>query len=172
MDGVLIHEEVVLPGAEEFISRLQEQERQFLVLTNNSIYTRRDLSARLSNVGLNVPEEQIWTSAAATAQFLSNQVPDASAYVIGEAGLKTALHKEGYLNVPFILRDLPLGRRYPSSAGHALCISHVAIDRDQGGIVGAAAYSARVLHRDGTGSGVLPRSNSRLGGDVNRSIAD
>lgn len=96
MDGVLMREEVALPGAEEFISRLQEQERQFLVLTNNSIYTRRDLSARLSDVGLNVPEEQIWTSAAATAQFLSNQVPDASAYVIGEAGLKTALHKVGY----------------------------------------------------------------------------
>ncbi|MFC7325891.1 HAD-IIA family hydrolase [Halorubrum rutilum] len=96
MDGVLIHEEVALPGAEEFIGRLQEQKQEFLVLTNNSIYTRRDLSARLSDVGLNVQEEQIWTSAVATAQFLSNQVPNASAYVIGEAGLKTALHKVGY----------------------------------------------------------------------------
>ncbi len=96
MDGVLISEEVALPGAEEFINRLQEQDRKFLLLTNNSIYTRRDLSARLSSVGLDVPEERIWTSAAATAQFLSNQVPDASAYVIGEAGLKTALHKVGY----------------------------------------------------------------------------
>jgi NagD protein len=96
MDGVLIHEEVALPGAEEFIDRLQEQKQEFLVLTNNSIYTRRDLSARLSDVGLNVREEQIWTSAVATAEFLSNQVPDASAYVIGEAGLKTALHKVGY----------------------------------------------------------------------------
>jgi NagD protein len=96
MDGVLIHEEVALPGAKEFISRLQEQDKEFLVLTNNSIYTRRDLSARLADVGLDVPEERIWTSAVATAQFLSNQVPDASAYVIGEAGLKTALHKVGY----------------------------------------------------------------------------
>lgn len=96
MDGVLIHEEVAIPGAEEFISRLKAQDRQFLVLTNNSIYTRRDLSARLADVGLDVPEEQIWTSAAATAQFLSTQVSDASVYVIGEAGLKTALHKVGY----------------------------------------------------------------------------
>ncbi|OYR58789.1 HAD family hydrolase [Halorubrum sp. E3] len=96
MDGVLIHEEVALPGAKEFIGRLQEQDKEFLVLTNNSIYTRRDLSARLADVGIDVPEERIWTSAVATAQFLSNQVPDASAYVIGEAGLKTALHKVGY----------------------------------------------------------------------------
>jgi NagD protein len=66
------------------------------VLTNNSIYTRRDLSARLTDVGLDVPEERIWTSAVATAQFLADQVPDASAYVIGEAGLKTALHNVGY----------------------------------------------------------------------------
>jgi len=96
MDGVLIHEEVALPGAEKFLSRLQELDKEFLVLTNNSIYTRRDLSARLADVGLNVPEERIWTSAVATAQFLANQVPDASAYVIGEAGLKTALHDVGY----------------------------------------------------------------------------
>ena len=96
MDGVLIHEEVALPGAEKFLSRLQELDKEFLVLTNNSIYTRRDLSARLADVGLNVPEERIWTSAVATAQFLANQIPDASAYVIGEAGLKTALHKVGY----------------------------------------------------------------------------
>jgi len=96
MDGVLIHEEVALPGAEEFIGRLQEQDKEFLVLTNNSIYTCRDLSVRLADVGIDVPGERIWTSAVATAQFLSNQVPDASAYVIGEAGLKTALHKVGY----------------------------------------------------------------------------
>lgn len=96
MDGVLMHEDSPLPGAQEFINRLRDQGRQFLVLTNNSIYTRRDLSARLSDAGLDIPEEQIWTSAVATAQFLSNQMPEASAYVIGESGLKTELHDVGY----------------------------------------------------------------------------
>ncbi|MEF8795724.1 MAG: HAD-IIA family hydrolase, partial [Salinivenus sp.] len=96
MDGVLVREGVALPGAQEFIERLRERGLPFLVLTNNSIYTRRDLAARLSNAGLEVPEEQIWTSAVATAQFLSDQVPGASAYVIGEAGLTTALHEVGY----------------------------------------------------------------------------
>ncbi|NBB84644.1 MAG: HAD-IIA family hydrolase [Bacteroidetes bacterium] len=96
MDGVLVHEEVALTGAQEFIERLRERSLPFLVLTNNSIYTRRDLSARLANAGLEVPEEQIWTSAVATAKFLSDQAPRASAYVIGEAGLTTALHEVGY----------------------------------------------------------------------------
>ncbi len=96
MDGVLIRDEAALPGAEAFIDRIKERERQFLVVTNNSIYTRRDLAARLSNAGISVPESCIWTSAVATARFLSNQMPEASAYVIGEAGLKTALHDVGY----------------------------------------------------------------------------
>ena len=71
MDGVLVHEEQALPGASEFIAALQEHGRRFLVLTNNSLFTARDLRARLLRSGIDVPEECIWTSALATAQFLS-----------------------------------------------------------------------------------------------------
>ena len=97
MDGVLVHEGVALPGAVEFLDRLRERGRRFLVLTNNSIFTARDLRARLAATGLDVPESAIWTSALATAQFLAAQRPGGSAYVIGEAGLTTALHDAGYV---------------------------------------------------------------------------
>jgi hypothetical protein len=96
MDGVLVREEHAIPGANEFLTRLRELELPFLVLTNNSIYTRRDLSARLKLSGLDVPEERIWTSANATANFLADQRPDGTAFVIGESGLTTALHSAGY----------------------------------------------------------------------------
>jgi NagD protein len=96
MDGVLAHEEQVIPGADQFLARLREFELPFLVLTNNSIYTRRDLSARFRANGLEVPEQAIWTSALATARFLQEQRPGGSAFVIGEAGLTTALHEAGY----------------------------------------------------------------------------
>jgi NagD protein len=96
MDGVLVHEDTAIPGADRFLARLRELELPFLVLTNNSIYTRRDLSARLRTGGLDVPEDAIWTSALATARFLENQRPGGSAFVIGEAGLTTALHSAGY----------------------------------------------------------------------------
>ena len=96
MDGVLVHEEVAIPGAERFLARLRELDLPFLVLTNNSIYTRRDLAARLRAGGLDVPEEAIWTSALATANFLQDQRPGGTAFVIGEAGLTTALHQAGY----------------------------------------------------------------------------
>ena len=96
MDGVLVHEGVALPGAPEFIRALRDAERPFLVLTNNSIFTDRDLRARLAQSGIDVPQEAIWTSALATASFLQDQSPGGSAYVIGEAGLTTALYEVGY----------------------------------------------------------------------------
>src|ERR1700704_6170355 len=96
MDGVLVREEQPIPGAAEFLARLRELGTPFLVLTNNSIYTRRDLAARLAANGLDVPEEAIWTSALATARFLEDQRPRGTAFVIGEAGLTTALHDAGY----------------------------------------------------------------------------
>jgi NagD protein len=96
MDGVLVREEQPIPGAKEFLARLRERGTPFLVLTNNSIYTRRDLAARLGASGIDVPEAAIWTSALATARFLEDQRPEGSAFVIGEAGLTTALHDAGY----------------------------------------------------------------------------
>ncbi|MEA2341721.1 MAG: 5-nucleotidase [Solirubrobacteraceae bacterium] len=96
MDGVLVREEQAIPGADAFLARLRERGTPFLVLTNNSMYTRRDLAARLRASGLEVPEESIWTSALATGRFLEDQRPRGTAFVIGEAGLTTALHTAGY----------------------------------------------------------------------------
>src|SRR3954470_2985251 len=96
MDGVLVREEAPIPGADRFLARLTELGRPFLVLTNNSIYTRRDLAARLRRSGLDVPEEAIWTSALATARFLEDQRPGGSAFVIGESGLTTSRYQAGY----------------------------------------------------------------------------
>ncbi len=96
MDGVLVHEESPIPGAREFLERLKQHNRPFLVLTNNSMYTPRDLRARLLRADIDVPESAIWTSALATAQFLDDQRPGGSAYVVGETGLTTALHEIGY----------------------------------------------------------------------------
>ena len=96
MDGVLVREEHAIDGAARFLQCLRDRGTPFLVLTNNSIYTRRDLAARLLASGLEVPEDSIWTSALATARFLESQRPRGTAYVIGEAGLTTALYEAGY----------------------------------------------------------------------------
>jgi NagD protein len=97
MDGVIVRGSEPVPGAPEFIARLRERGARFLVLTNNSIYAPRDLANRLRYLGIEVPDDAIYTSAIATARFLHRQRPNGTAYVIGEAGLTTALHDVGYV---------------------------------------------------------------------------
>ncbi|MGI8403295.1 MAG: HAD-IIA family hydrolase [Thermomicrobiales bacterium] len=96
MDAVIVHEERAIPSAERFVSRLREAGHPFLILTNNSMFTARDLAVRLAHSGITVTEKDIRTSALATAQFLSSQRPHGTAFVIGESGLTTALHDAGY----------------------------------------------------------------------------
>jgi NagD protein len=96
MDGVLVRGRQPIPGAQVFIARLLETATPFLVLTNNPLYTPRDLQHRLASEGLEVPEKNLFTSAMATAQFLSQQRPNGTAFVIGESGLTHALHQVGY----------------------------------------------------------------------------
>ena len=95
MDGVLYHGSRPLPGAAEFIRWLQQENKQYLFLTNNSGMTPRELHSKLARMGLDVPEANFYTSALATAEFLRAQAPGCSAYVIGEAGLLNALYDAG-----------------------------------------------------------------------------
>jgi len=97
MDGVLISGRSIVPGADTFIRRLKELGAEFLVLTNNPLYTPKDLAHRLSAMGLDVPAERIFTSAMATASFLQAQKPEGTAFVIGESGLTEAVHGVGYV---------------------------------------------------------------------------
>lgn len=97
MDGVLVRGNTPVPGAGEFLARIESSGCRYLVLTNNSTYTPADLSHRLRSMGLEVPPDRIFTSAMATANFLDSQQPGGNAYVVGASGLTTALHSIGYV---------------------------------------------------------------------------
>ncbi len=97
MDGVLIRGSSVIPGAIDFINSLRAANTPFMLLTNNSRFTPRDHQARLRAIGLDIPAQNIFTSALATARFLQKQRPDSTAYVIGESGITTAIHEIGYV---------------------------------------------------------------------------
>jgi NagD protein len=96
MDGVLYRGVDLLPGAAEFVRELRTREIPFRFLTNNSQRARRDVVAKLVRMGIEIEEEHVFTSAIATARFLAMQKPDGTAFVIGEGGLLTALHQNGY----------------------------------------------------------------------------
>lgn len=96
MDGVIYRGSQLIPGADRFIHKLRENNIPFLFLTNNSQRTRRDVATKLQRLGMEVEEEHVFTCAMATARFLARQKPNGTAYVIGEGGLLTALHSNGY----------------------------------------------------------------------------
>lgn len=97
MDGVLVRGRTLIPGADTFIENLKEQDHKFLILTNNPLYTQRDLAHRLSIIGLEIPPDRIFTSAMATALFLHSQKPNGTAFALGESGLTQALYDVGYV---------------------------------------------------------------------------
>jgi NagD protein len=97
MDGVLVRGRTAIPGAPEFIDKLNNDGVEYLVLTNNPMHTPKDLADRLQTAGINIPAKRIFTSALATASFLHSQRPEGKAFVIGESGLTTAIHNVGYV---------------------------------------------------------------------------
>jgi NagD protein len=96
MDGVIYHGSNLLPGVLEFVGWLKKENKKFLFLTNSSARTQRELSQKLARMGLKVDESHFYTSARATATFLASQKPGGSAYVIGDAGIISALYDEGF----------------------------------------------------------------------------
>ncbi len=95
MDGVIYHGNRLLPGVTEFVEWLKRENKEFLFLTNNSGKTQRELKQKLMSLGLDVDEKHFYTSALATAKFLSTQAPGCGVYVIGEPGLFGALYDAG-----------------------------------------------------------------------------
>ncbi len=95
MDGVIYHGNRLLPGVQEFVNWMQEEGKRFLFLTNSSERTPRELQQKLARLGLDVDESHFYTSALATAAFLSQQAPGCSVFAIGDAGLLNALYDAG-----------------------------------------------------------------------------
>ncbi|MFN8441745.1 MAG: HAD-IIA family hydrolase [Caldilineaceae bacterium] len=109
MDGVLVRGRTPIPGATDFIDKLTQQKIPFLVITNNPLYTPRDLAHRLQNGGINIPANRIFTSAMATARFLSTQSPEGKVFVIGEAGLHEAIYTAGLIMTDYEPEYVVLG---------------------------------------------------------------
>ncbi|MDR2609897.1 MAG: HAD-IIA family hydrolase [Clostridiales Family XIII bacterium] len=95
MDGVIYHGNILLPGVKEFVEWLRTNGKKFLFLTNSSERSPLELKQKLTRMGLDIPEDHFYTSALATAKFLSLQEPGCTAYIIGAPGLHNALYDVG-----------------------------------------------------------------------------
>ncbi len=99
MDGVIYHGNRILDGVADFVNWMIDNDKKFVFLTNSPERTPHELSMKLQRMGLDVSASHFYTSAMATAEFLSSQKPGCTAYVIGEAALSKALYDVGiYMN--------------------------------------------------------------------------
>ena len=97
IDGVILSGDAPLPGAKEFVAWLLESGRQFLFLTNYPSQTPADLVSRMGAAGIGVPPQHFFTSAMATAEFLSKQAGTRRcAFVIGEGALVHEIYNLGF----------------------------------------------------------------------------
>jgi NagD protein len=96
MDGVIYHGNRLLPGVPEFVDWLKRENKKFLFLTNSSERTQKELQEKMHRLGIDVEPDVFYTSALATANFLANQKPKGTAFIIGEAGLINAMYNAGY----------------------------------------------------------------------------
>ena len=136
MDGVIYHGNRLLPGVTEFVSWLYRENKQFLFLTNNSGRTPRELHDKLARMGLEVGEEHFYTSALATAEFISSQHPGATAYVIGDPGLYNALYDKG-IAINDVDPDYVVvgdSERYNYALDEAYFAANCALVYDEGGV--------------------------------------
>ena len=96
MDGVIYHGNRLLPGVRQFVEWMQREHKRYLFLTNSSERSPMELRLKMRRLGMEIDTAHFYTSALATAGFLASQVPNGTAYVIGEAGLIHALYEVGY----------------------------------------------------------------------------
>jgi len=99
IDGVVLQDEKALPGSRELVDHLVHGSLPFLFLTNFPSQTPADLADRFraAGIGIDVPEKHFYTSASATAEFLSDQAGDRrKVFVIGEGALIHALYQAGF----------------------------------------------------------------------------
>jgi len=166
MDGVLVSGRTLIPGADQFVERLKARGAEYLVLTNNPLYTPGDLAHRLQMTGLEIPAERIFTSAMATARFLQSQKQNGTAFVIGESGLTEAIHNVGYVITDLAPDYVVLGEthaynlelitkaiRLVIASAHFIATNPDPSGPSEGGLVPACGAMAALIE---TASGVKP----------------
>ncbi|AVQ34465.1 TIGR01457 family HAD-type hydrolase [Staphylococcus muscae] len=95
LDGTLYRGSQVIEGAVEFINGLNKYEIPHLYVTNNSTKSPEDVVEKLASIGIEARPSEVVTSAMATADYISSEKPNASVYMIGDTGLRSALMSAG-----------------------------------------------------------------------------
>ncbi|TCN26918.1 TIGR01457 family HAD-type hydrolase [Mesobacillus foraminis] len=95
LDGTMYRGTERIEAASDFVKRLADKQISYLFVTNNSSRTPSQVAAKLRAFDIPAAEEQVFTTSQATANYIFEKKQDATVYVIGEEGLKSAILEKG-----------------------------------------------------------------------------
>ncbi|GER68211.1 acid sugar phosphatase [Weizmannia acidilactici] len=96
LDGTMYRGTEKIEEAGDFVRRLQQKGIPYLFVTNNSSRTPAQVAEKLRGFDVPAETEQVFTTSMATAQYIYDEKPDASVYVIGEEGIQAAIKEKGF----------------------------------------------------------------------------
>jgi 4-nitrophenyl phosphatase len=96
LDGTMYKGTERIEAASDFVKKLKEKGIPYLFVTNNSSRTPKQVAEKLKGFDIPAEEEQVFTTSQATANYIYGRKQDASVYVIGEEGIRTALEEKGF----------------------------------------------------------------------------
>ena len=100
LDGVIYRGETLVNGAKAFISWLQQTQKKFLFLTNNSFASETQVLEKLARLGIQTDSAHVLGAAQAAVQNIAHSYPGASVYVIGEPPLIDLVRSYDLVPVP------------------------------------------------------------------------
>lgn len=132
LDGTIYKGSSRIPAGERFVARLQERNIPYLFVTNNTTRTTEQVQKMLAeNFNVKTPLETIFTASLATVDYMNDLGREKTVYVIGEAGLKSAIAEAGYVetveNPAYVVVGLDWNVDYEKLARATLAIQKGAV---------------------------------------------
>ncbi len=95
LDGTMYRGTELIKEAADFVNELIKLDLPYLFVTNNSSRTPEQVAEKLRSFSIPAAATQVFTTSMATANYIYEQKNEASVYVIGEEGIRTALADKG-----------------------------------------------------------------------------
>jgi 4-nitrophenyl phosphatase len=131
LDGTMYKGSERIEAASDFVKRLRDKNIPYLFVTNNSSRTPEQVSEKLQQFDIPSNEKLVFTTSQATANFIYEQKKDASVYVIGEEGIRTALEEKGFVfageNADYVVVGIDREINYEKLAIACLAVRNGAI---------------------------------------------
>ncbi|MBP1996635.1 HAD-IIA family hydrolase [Paenibacillus eucommiae] len=97
LDGTVYKGRQVIEGAADTINRLKRLGKRLVFLSNRGNISRKMCHARLTEMGLNVQEDEILLTSTVSANYLKKHYEKSQVWVLGEQGLKDELAVAGVM---------------------------------------------------------------------------